>query len=71
MHLDHLGFPSGGDQKAADSGWKVIFDDVRGYLPHKATAHTFDLVRDRGIFTIDALAEPSGTNSLPVFNRPE
>ena len=57
--------------KLIDSGWKVIFDDGRSYLLHKATGHTIDLVRERGIFTIDAFIEPSGTNSSPVFNRPE
>ena len=57
--------------KLNDSGWKVIFDDERSYLLHKATGHTMDLVCERGIFTIHAFIEPGGTNSSPVFKRPE
>ena len=52
--------------KLIDSGWKVIFVDERSCLLHKATGHTIDLVRERGIFTIDAFIELSGTNRSPV-----
>ena len=44
--------------KLIADGWRVIFDEERSYLIHKATGHTIDLRCERGIFTVDAFIEP-------------
>ena len=57
--------------KLIADGWRVIFDDERSYLLHKATGHTIDLACERGIFTVDAFVEPdSGESKKPGFTRP-
>ena len=45
--------------KLIADGWRVVFDDERSYLLHKASGHTIDVKLERGIFTIDAFVEPA------------
>ena len=56
--------------KLINNGWRVIFDEERSYLLHKATGDTIDLKSERGIFTIEAFVEPN-KNTQPGFPRPE
>ena len=50
--------------KLIADGWRVIFDEERSYLIHKATGHTIDLRSERGIFTVDAFIEPDGKSGF-------
>ena len=53
--------------KLIADGWRVIFDEERSYLQHKATGHTIDLKCERGIFTVDAYVE--SVVGSPGFTR--
>ena len=53
--------------KLIADGWRVVFDEERSYLLHKASGHTIDLTCERGIFTVEAFVEPA--SGSPGFTR--
>ena len=44
--------------KLIDDGWRVVFDFDGSYLFNKKTKKIIMLNRERGVFAIDAYAEP-------------
>ena len=44
--------------KPIDGGWRFVFDDEASYIKHKKAGRTIELTRERGVFVIDALADP-------------
>ena len=53
--------------KLIDDGWRVVFDDEALYIKHNKTGRTIEFTRERGVFVIDALVDPS--NDKSDFNR--
>ena len=57
--MDGINKPLVSVSKLIADGWRVVFDDERSYLLHKASGHTIDVKLEPGIFTIDAFVEPA------------
>ena len=70
FQVDGIHKPLVSVSKQINDAWRAISDEERSYLPHKATGHSIDIKSERGIFTIEAIAEPN-KNTQPGFPRPE
>ena len=49
--------------KLIDDGWRVVFDDEASYIDHRKAGCTIELTRERVVFVIDAIVDPSHCKS--------